>query len=370
MEINIKMEKGMDMESQKNESEGGKEHTVEQILPLIGENGLYQKLLTIGFTAAIFAAAAQPVLSVFMTLTPTWKCVANNGTSGNKSRQCIWNGTFPGQDERNNSTQCIWNGTFPGQDERRCHLERHEWEYTKSKHFSLVTQFDLDCERKSIITLIIGIFFIGEGIGAIVSGAVADRYGRRITFLPTFAMILLLGFVSPFVDNVYVIIAFRFCIGFAYPSIAIQATVLITEFVGNSYRHVYIGSLTVTFYAAWVVLGVKAYYLQSWKYLSIACTAPYAFILLFHFFIPESARWLHLKNRNDEAMDVLRNIAKWNKRRIPDNLTLTSSNQSTVTVYRPKTNLLHLFKTHKLAVRTCAMMLVWLGTVIRFTVCR
>ena len=107
MEINMKMDKGMDMESQKNEAEG-KERTVEQILPLIGENGLFQKLLTIGFMAAIFAAAAQPVLSFFMTLTSTWKCVGNNGTSGNFS------------------TQCIWNGTFPAQDERRCHLERHE----------------------------------------------------------------------------------------------------------------------------------------------------------------------------------------------------------------------------------------------------
>ena len=68
---------------------------------------------------------------------------------------------------------------------------------------------------------------------------------------------------------------------------------------------------------------------------------------------------LHLNNRNDDAIKVLRNIAKWNKRTLPDDVTLPS-NQSNVTVHRP--NMLHLFKTRKTCIQTCVIMFVWLST--------
>ena len=65
-----------------------KELTVEEMLPLIGECGIFQKLLVITFMVTIFAASFQSVLPSFIALTPTWKCVATNGTD------CPWNGSF------------------------------------------------------------------------------------------------------------------------------------------------------------------------------------------------------------------------------------------------------------------------------------
>ena len=193
---------------------------------------------------------------------------------------------------------------------------------------------------------------------------IADRYGRRVTFLPSLTTIFLLGFVSPFVGNVHVVIAFRFFIGFAFPSVLIQSSVLLTEFVGGSVRHVYLAIPVGIFNVSWIALGVKANYIPNWKHLSIACTAPYVFTLLFYFFIPESPRWLHLRNRNREALDVLRYIAKWNKQTLPGDVIL-SSNQSTVTVYRPKINPFNIFKTRKVAARTGVTLLLWLGTALQ-----
>ena len=84
----------MEMNSEQNESTGElKELTVEQILPMVGENGKFQKLLTACFTITLFAIFTQPLLSFFITLTPRWTCVEN-------STLCLWNGTFPGEDER------------------------------------------------------------------------------------------------------------------------------------------------------------------------------------------------------------------------------------------------------------------------------
>ena len=90
-------------------------------------------------------------------------------------------------------------GTFPGKDERRCNISRNQWTYTEDTHFSLVTQFELDCERKSIVTLLTAIYFVGWAVGAIVNGVVSDRFGRRVAFLPSLLTIFVLGFASPFV---------------------------------------------------------------------------------------------------------------------------------------------------------------------------
>ena len=169
-------------------------------------------------------------------------------------------------------------------------MGRQEWIYIEEKHFSLVTEFDLDCERKSIVTLVMAIFFIGWGIGAMVSGSIADRYGRKVVFFPSLSTIFLLGIASPFVGNVRVVVAFRFLIGFAFPSIVIQSSVFLTEFVGGSFRHIYLAIQVGTANIAWIVLGMKAFYIQNWKYLSIVCiqnwkylsivcTAPYVFTL-------------------------------------------------------------------------------------------
>ena len=65
-----------------------KELTVEEMLPLIGECGTFQKLLVMTFMAAMFAVSMQSVLPSFIALTPTWKCVGTNSTD------CRWNGTF------------------------------------------------------------------------------------------------------------------------------------------------------------------------------------------------------------------------------------------------------------------------------------
>ena len=71
--------------------------------------------------------------------------------------------------------------------------------HTQKKYTSLVTQFQLDCERKSIVSLLTAIFFVGWAVGAIVNGVVSDRFGRRIAFIPSLLTIFVLGFASPFV---------------------------------------------------------------------------------------------------------------------------------------------------------------------------
>ena len=50
------------------------------------------------------------------------------------------------------STRCIQsNITFSHENKTRCTMQRSDWEFTKPKDFSMVTEYDLVCERKYLV---------------------------------------------------------------------------------------------------------------------------------------------------------------------------------------------------------------------------
>jgi len=106
---------------------------------------------------------------------------------------------------------------------------------------------------------------------------------------------------------------------------------------------------------ALVLLGVKAYFIRRWKTLFIVCTAPYIFVLAFAKFIPESVRWLNLKGRREQAMEILRRIAKFNKKEIPDEITLKSQKVQG----QSSSSFLDLFKPFRMAMQTLVQFYAW-----------
>ena len=72
-------------------------------------------------------------------------------------------------------------------------------------------------------------------------------------------------------------------------------------------------------------------------------------------FIPESVRWLNLKGRQEEAMKILRRIAKFNKREIPSEITLKSQSREGKT----SGSLFDLFKPMYMAKQTLVQFYAW-----------
>ena len=316
------------------EIEPTKQINVKDILPYIGDFGRYQKLLCFVLSVTVFPIAMQPTFAYFATLTPSWRCLEKN-------------------------SECPYNGTFPDTDERRCKISSNSWTYIEGAEFSIATQYKLHCKQKFLLTLIVSIFFAGWGVGAILMGWISDRYGRKVVIMPCVILSSVLALISPFIPSVYVLILCRFLIGFVFPGVLLQATILITEYVGNDMRPIAKALPSLAVNAAWMVVGLKSYVLKNWKHLSIACTVPYVFVFLFHFFIPESARWLHLNGRSDEAMKIFHKIAKWNKKELPSHVNLSTN--TTVTVYKPTSRISSLFKSKSLRLKTCVHTYIWMN---------
>ena len=188
---------------------------------------------------------------------------------------------------------------FPVTNDTRCSIPRDSWEYTKPEHFSLVTQFDMDCNRTWIKELLQSIFFVGWALGAIVLGAVGDKVGRKGLMFPAFTAYILFAFICSFLPNIYAIVFCRFVIGFCLHGTSTQAYILISEVVGSKHRPFACLVIFLFTTVGWAVLDLKAYLLQNWKLLNIMSTVPYLLILLFYKITPESIQWLQwLRDRH------------------------------------------------------------------------
>eukprot|EP00794_Sanderia_malayensis_P018704 gene18704-20592_t len=288
--------------------------TIDEVLPMIGGFGKFQVILEIVFCIISIPGAMAVLLPYFAQHDPGWTCAFN-------------------------STVCKLNGTITSSNkndfEKRCNMPRSEWQFTQPKHYSVVTQFDLSCEMQPYNLLATSMVFIFWALGAVVLGWLADKYGRKLVLIPSTAAIVIIGFISAFSPNFAFYAVARVLVGFFIPGNIIQLFVLISEFVGPRHRPLAGITLWIAYSAGIALLGVIAYFVRTWKLLIIICTAPYFFTFIFLKFIPESIRWLCLNGRTEDAMEIIKRIAKVNGRPAPD-VKLAEKSDNTEKIGRKK----------------------------------
>ncbi|KAM3820902.1 solute carrier family 22 member 13-like [Vipera latastei] len=229
------------------------------------------------------------------------------------------------------------------------------WVYPSKPKPSLVTQFSLVCDRTDLISISQSIFMSGLLVGAIVLGPLSDWYGRRPIALLSLLLEGVSGVAVAFAPHFYLYCALRFLLGAALSGISISGIALCTEWVGVAYRpHTLIVS-HVTFALGQMILAGLAYGLQDWRLLQIAGSAPILLCFFYIWVLPESARWLAMKGKIEEAKKLLQKVASVNKRAIPPKLLEQlipekKSNSST---------LLDLIRNPQLAKVTLIISLIW-----------
>ena len=302
--------------------------SIEDMLKEIGEFGLFQQLLLASLCLSNMYGS-QIVIMYFAGLNPSWKCTEN-------------------------SSVCLSSDTFPNTNKSRCLMKRFDWEYTEQKEYSVTTQFDLVCGKEWLIGFASTIFFLGWMVGGIVFGWFADNFGRRIVLIPATVFFILIGSITSFSPNIIVFLVLRFIEGFLIPGSFVQAFIIVAEYIGNKYRP-FVGVTYVTFCSInFCQLGLIAYFVREWKYIFILTTAPYSLIVFLYYFIPESARWLLVNGQKERADKIFENIAKWNKKKIAENISVY------VAAKRQKPKPWSLFKTKKTAISTLIQGYSWM----------
>lgn len=166
------------------------------------------------------------------------------------------------------------------------------------------------------------------GVGSGVYGRLADSWlGRKRTVLVSCILTSITGFATSLSPNVWVYALLRFAMGFARSGIGICCLVLSTESVGRKWRG-QVGQYGFFFFTAgFLSLPLLAYPTRTcWRNLyKILSFLPLAYSILFLPFVSESPRWLLVRGRTKEALQVLNRFATLNgKKKLPDNLCLAN----------------------------------------------
>ncbi|KAJ0966227.1 hypothetical protein J5N97_027365 [Dioscorea zingiberensis] len=194
-------------------------------------------------------------------------------------------------------------------DTTQCSLPRDSWAWDHPKCTSIISEWDLQCSPAALVSLPASAFFIGCLAGGLLLATLADsRFGRKnMLFFTSLSMSLsaALTAVSP---NLFVYSALRFVLGFSRATVGTNALVLATELVGRRWR-VTVGIMGfLCFTLGFSSLPLMAYLLRnhSWRILYLL-TSMLAFIysILVFFVLKESPRWLIVRGRRDEAMQIL-----------------------------------------------------------------
>uniref|UniRef100_G1SLB8 Solute carrier family 22 member 3 n=1 Tax=Oryctolagus cuniculus TaxID=9986 RepID=G1SLB8_RABIT len=196
---------------------------------------------------------------------------------------------------------------------------------------------------------------LGFLAGAFTLGYAADRYGRRVTYLISCLGVGITGVVVAFAPNFPVFAVFRFLQGVFGKGTWMTCYVIVTEIVGSKQRRIVGIVIQMFFTLGIIILPGIAYFIPSWQGIQLAVTLPNFLFLLYYWVVPESPRWLITRKEGDEALKILRKIAKCNGKYL-------SPNYSEITVTDEEVSnpsFLDLVRTPQMRKCTLILMFAW-----------
>jgi MFS transporter, SP family, xylose:H+ symportor len=170
---------------------------------------------------------------------------------------------------------------------------------------------------------------LGCLVGAMFSGALSDRFGRKAMLILAAAIFVVTSLYTGWAEDFSSFVLWRILGGVAIGLSSTISPTYIAEISPASMR----GRLTTLNQLA-IVIGIVAAQLTNWliaqpvpadatdamilsswngqsgwRWMFIAVAAPSALFFVCSLFIPESPRWLEMKGRHDAARKVLRRIS-------------------------------------------------------------
>lgn len=237
---------------------------------------------------------------------------------------------------------------------------------------SIVTDWDLVCEKEWLAKLCQPTFMLGVLIGALLFGDLADRVGRVRIMMFTSLSQFVLGVSVAFSGNYYIFVVLRFLLAMVSSGYLVVVFVYVTEFTGIKVRTWTSQHVHAAFAVGIMVVALTGYLVRVWWIYQIIlsiCTSPF---LLFCWKFPETPFYLIAKGRYKDAQALLETIARFNgldfRLKVEELLEpegkenggrLLEEAEERPPQSEKKLSILDLFGSWRMAGRTCTVWAIW-----------
>jgi len=233
---------------------------------------------------------------------------------------------------------------------------------------TLSIKFDLVCDNEHYRSLLGTILILGLLVGSIIGGHLGDHFGRKKAIFGSIALTVPVIIGSGYVNDYNVYAVMHFIMMSCLPVMWVNGSVYSNEMFDPKWRilNIAFNLIPIISYA----FGLIVYLNRTWTGIHVCCGVISAITLLVWFMVPESPRWLAQNGHENEAMEILLQMAKTNGK------SLTSDDEAKMRkmvadlaidshATEDKLTILDMFK-HGQAMKTLILCLAWIMTCISF----
>ncbi|XP_055383940.1 organic cation/carnitine transporter 2-like [Condylostylus longicornis] len=263
----------------------------ELIQNLIEKKGRFQIILIVLLCLNSIQVGINHTITSFHIYTPSFHCNDNalpKCTPTKNNLTCC--------DVIVNGTNCPGGFTFDEDDDR-----------------TITVEWSLVCNNEFLAPLINTLYFVGVTIGSLVCSTLCDLWGRKKLVLACMYLQAIMSLGLYFSSSLIVFAIFRVAQGFFIQGLQTCSYTLMLEYCPSRKRT----AAAVLWECNWAIglglLGGIAYFIRDWRILTLVLLTPTALSLLYFWIIPESVSWLYANGRQQEALEIIKDIAKKNK---------------------------------------------------------
>ncbi|XP_071153913.1 organic cation transporter-like protein [Mytilus edulis] len=253
----------------------------------------------------------------------------------------------------NNTNQCVitTNGT-----ETAC----TEWIYDKTVYQStLISKFDIVCDDRFMRSNVLLAYFLGQMFSAFTYGLISDIWGRKPVIITGVIVLFVSNVISRWMSNVYLVCVCQFfnSVGGVYHYVV--SFILAAELVGPDKRIMASFILYIAYCIGEYILLVEAYFVRRWENLMLVISIPIAVCFFTFPYFVESPRWLFMKGRNKQAIEILQKAAKYNQISVDFTAeTIVVKKEETISI---TTGIKTMMKSRQMLFRSLILILNWMA---------
>ncbi|XP_022110865.1 solute carrier family 22 member 13-like [Acanthaster planci] len=204
------------------------------------------------------------------------------------------------------------------------------------------------------------VYFGGFMAGSFIFGVISDWWGRKKSLMLAMVVWFLGALATPFTGATWHYYIVRFITGTGQLGRWIPAYVLVNEFVSAKWRTVAGVFIGVSFSLGYMTVGLVAMAIRKWRVLAFIPIVPLFLSVFLVIFLSESVRWLLSKGRVQEAEEVIRKVARWNKKTLPEKIFDEKEIESYKSSKGHVPSFTDLYRTPNLCFRTLILQFNWM----------